>query len=82
MHYINSIIIAEAPPPPLQIPAAPIFPLFCFRILISVTIILDPELPRGCPNDTAPPFTLTLFGSKPNILIFANPTTENASFNS
>ena len=60
-----SITIALAPPPPLQIAAAPYFALFCLRTLINVTIILEPELPRGCPKETAPPFTLTLESSKP-----------------
>ena len=30
-------MIAEAPPPPLQIPAAPSLPPFCFNTLINVT---------------------------------------------
>jgi hypothetical protein len=64
--YIFSTTIAEAPPPPLQIPAAPYFPLFCLSTLIRVTIILDPLLPKGCPKETAPPFTSTLDGSNPN----------------
>ena len=59
------MIIAEAPPPPLHIPAPPILPPFCFNTLISVTIILDPEFPRGCPIDTAPPLTSTFSGSNP-----------------
>jgi hypothetical protein len=42
-----SMIIAEAPPPPLQIPAPPIFPPFCFNTLISVTMTRDPEFPSG-----------------------------------
>ena len=61
-----SITIAEAPPPPLQIPAAPYFPLFCFKTLINVTMILDPLLPKGCPSATAPPLTSTLDGSRPS----------------
>ncbi len=43
---------------------------------MSVTIILTPELPNGCPNETAPPFTFTLDSSKPKILLLAKPTTE------
>src|SRR5690606_36603269 len=77
-----SITIADAPPPPLQIAAAPRFALFCSNTLISVTMILAPEHPRGCPSDTAPPFTFTLDASKPNIFELANPTTEKASLNS
>ena len=80
--YIFSITIADAPPPPLQIAAAPILALFCSRTLINVTIILAPEQPRGCTNDTAPPLTLTLSLFNPSIFEFAKPTTENASLNS
>ncbi len=47
-----------------------------------MTIILDPELPSGCPNATAPPFTFTLDASNPKILLLARPTTEKASLNS
>jgi hypothetical protein len=32
------------------------------------------------PKATAPPFTFTLFGSRPNFLILANTTTLKASF--
>ena len=80
--YALSITIAEAPPPPLQIAAAPNFALFCARTLIKVTIILAPEHPSGWPNETAPPFTFTLSLSNPKILAFAKPTTEKASLNS
>ena len=80
--YIASITIADAPPPPLQIPATPILPFFCFKILISVTTILDPEDPRGCPKDTAPPLTLTISGLISNNFMLAKPTTENASLSS
>lgn len=34
---------AEAPPPPLQMEATPIFPLFCFKTFIKVTMIRAPE---------------------------------------
>jgi hypothetical protein len=74
--------MADAPPPPLQIAAAPIFPLFCCKTLIKVTTILAPEQPNGCPKDTAPPFTFIFSLDKPNIFAFAIPTTENASLNS
>jgi len=47
-----------------------------------VTTILAPEQPRGCPNETAPPLTLTLSFDKPNIFALAKPTTEKASLNS
>lgn len=44
---IFSITIALAPPPPLQIPAAPYFALFAFNTLINVTMILAPLAPNG-----------------------------------
>jgi hypothetical protein len=47
--------MAEAPPPPLQIAAHPIFPFFSLRTLIRERIILFPEAPIGCPRATAPP---------------------------
>src|SRR5690606_6805026 len=81
-YCIFSITIADAPPPPLQIAAAPYLPPFCFSTFIRVTMILEPELPSGCPNETAPPFTFTLAESRPRILLFASPTTEKASLNS
>jgi hypothetical protein len=40
--YILSITIADAPPPPLQIAAAPVLALFC-SIHLGVTMILAPE---------------------------------------
>ena len=43
---------------------------------MSVTTILEPELLKGCPKDTAPPFTLTFFESNSKILVLASPTTE------
>ena len=42
-----SITIALAPPPPLQIPAAPYFALLAFNTLINVTMILAPLAPSG-----------------------------------
>ena len=74
--------MAEAPPPPLHIPAAPIVLLFFFNVFKSVTRIRAPEQPRGCPNETAPPLTLTFSISIPNFLILAIPTTEKASLSS
>ncbi|MNE71887.1 hypothetical protein D3C80_1677930 [compost metagenome] len=66
----------------MQIAAAPVFPLFCSKTFSKVTIIRAPEAPRGCPKETAPPFTFTLSLSRFNIFALANPTTENASLNS
>ena len=74
--------IALALPPPLQIAAAPMSPLFCLSTCNNVTTILAPEAPKGCPMDTAPPLILTLEGSRFNNLLLTNPTTENASFSS
>ena len=74
--------IADAPPPPLQIAAAPILALCCFKIEVNAMTILAQETPKGCPRDTAPPFTFTFLSLRPKIFIFAKPTTENASFNS
>ena len=45
--------MAEAPPPPLQILAIPICPFFYFKTLRSVTMILAPLHPRGCPKATS-----------------------------
>lgn len=74
--------MAEAPPPPLQIPAAPYLALFCFKTFSSVIIILAPLQPKGWPMETAPPFTFTLAGSNFMRLLFSIPTTAKASFNS
>ena len=74
--------MALAPPPPLQIPAAPILALFCFKIDVSAMMILAPDTPKGCPSETAQPLTFTRSFLIFNIFIFASPTTENASFNS
>ena len=48
----TSTTIAEAPPPPLQMPATPIRPPRCLRIATSAPIIRAPEAPIGWP--TAP----------------------------
>ena len=72
-------MIADAPPPPLQIPAAPIVPFLCLSIFVNVTRILAPEHPRGCPSETAPPLTFTFVLSIFNFLIFAIQPTEKAS---
>src|SRR5256885_882289 len=46
----NSTRMALAPPPPLQIPAHPIFPFVRLSTPNSVTTILAPLPPKGCPN--------------------------------
>jgi hypothetical protein len=64
MAYSLSSTIAEAPPPPLQIPATPMLALFCFKTFANVIVILAPDAPSGCPKATAPPFTFTFVGIK------------------
>lgn len=54
-YYMILMTMALAPPPPLQIPAAPVLPPFCFSTLIRVTMILAPLHPSGWPSETAPP---------------------------
>ena len=50
---------AEAPPPPLQMPAAPLVKPRSLRAWINVTTTREPLEPSGCPNATAPPWMLT-----------------------
>ena len=76
------MIMALAPPPPLQMPAAPIFALCCLKMDVRAITILAPDTPSGCPKETAPPLTLTFSLVKLRIFIFAKPTTEKASFSS
>ena len=71
--------MAEAPPPPLQIPATPIEPCFLVKTVFKVAMIRAPEAPNGCPRATAPPSTFTFSGSSPRVLLFAMATTEKAS---
>jgi hypothetical protein len=47
LYCSDSITMAEAPPPPLQIPAHPILPFFSFSTLRRVVVILAPEAPRA-----------------------------------
>ncbi len=47
-----STTMAAAPPPPLQIPAIPFSP--GFRLWTRWPRILAPDMPIGCPSDTAP----------------------------
>lgn len=47
--------IAEAPPPPLQIAAAPYLASLFFKTEVSVVMIRAPEQPKGWPMATAPP---------------------------
>lgn len=71
------MMIAEAPPPPLQIPAMP----FCpgFKLCTRCPVILAPDIPIGCPSETAPPWTLTMEGSSSMSLMLARTTTLKAS---
>mmetsp|Transcript_49442 Transcript_49442/g.128977 ORF Transcript_49442/g.128977 Transcript_49442/m.128977 type:complete len:283 (+) Transcript_49442:339-1187(+) len=75
----RSITIALAPPPPLQMPAAPTLPPFCWSTWSSVTTIRAPLAPIGCPRATAPPLTLTFSGSRLSSRLLATETTEKAS---
>jgi len=50
-----SRIIAEAPPPPLQILAIPRVASLVRRTFKRLVIIRVPEAPMGCPKATAPP---------------------------
>ena len=70
---------ADAPPPPLQIPATPIFPLCCLKTPSNVTTILAPEAPNGWPIATAPPWTLIFSDEISRSFWFANATTLKAS---
>ena len=51
----TSTAIAVASPPPMQRLATPRVLLYFLRADISVTIILVPDAPTGCPNAQAPP---------------------------
>jgi len=72
-------MIAEAPPPPLQMLAIPNYPLFLFKTFIKLIITLEPLIPIGCPRATAPPCKLTFDGSKSNNFMFARATAAKAS---
>ena len=48
----------------------------------SVTTMRAPEQPTGCPSAIAPPFTLTLAGSRPSSLMQGRAWAANASFSS
>ena len=71
-------MMAEAPPPPLQMPAAPSRAPFCLSTESRVTTMRAPLQPIGWPMETAPPLTLTLAGSRPSSWLLASETTENA----
>ena len=73
---------AAASPPPMQSVANPSFFFFCFMAEISVTNILAPEAPIGCPIDTAPPCTFTFSWGILCSRIAANVTFANASLTS
>ena len=50
--YNLSIMIAEAPPPPLQMPAIPFSPWS--RLCTKWPTIRAPDIPIGWPRETAP----------------------------
>ena len=70
---------AEAPPPPLQIPAAPYLVFVRARWCASVVTILAPEHPIGCPSDTAPPRGLSFSFLMLSFLLLMSATTLKAS---
>lgn len=74
-----SITIAEAPPPPLQMPAHPILPFFSLSTPRRVVVILAPLAPRAWPMATAPPCRLTLSSLKLSSFMLASATTLKAS---
>jgi len=73
------MMIAEAPPPPLQMEAIPYLALCFLSTLIKVNTILFPLTPIGWPKAQAPPKTLILYGSIPKSFAFAIGTEANAS---
>ena len=69
-------------PPPIHKVASPFFAfLFCISCK-SVTNILAPEAPIGCPKAIAPPFTLTFSFGNPKSFITARLCAANASLDS
>ncbi len=54
-NQINSMATAVPSPPPIHSEATPRFSPRCFRALIRVTMIREPEEPIGCPRAQAPP---------------------------
>lgn len=70
LHHSSSastiwMTIPLAAPPPLHIAAQPYSPFLSW--CRSVTRMREPELPRACPREMAPPRGLTLAFSKPRI---------------
>mmetsp|Transcript_17124 Transcript_17124/g.46356 ORF Transcript_17124/g.46356 Transcript_17124/m.46356 type:complete len:235 (-) Transcript_17124:610-1314(-) len=76
---MRSTTTADAPPPPLQMLATPKRPSTWSSAERSVTRILMPDAPIGCPMATAPPNMFTLAGSSPRMRLLATDTTEKAS---
>lgn len=81
-----SIITEVPPPPPLQMPAIPYFPEFCFSTDSRDKTILEPDIlhynfsyPTGWPKATAPPFTLIFSIPMSKSFIFASTVTAKAS---
>lgn len=72
-------MMAEAPPPPLQMDAMPMLPFLVLNTLIRERMIRAPEQPTGWPSATAPPCTFTLLGSISRIFMFARGTAAKAS---
>lgn len=72
------MIMAVAPPPPLQMLASPYLACFSLRVVMRLWTILAPLTPIGCPIATAPPRILTFYLLIPSIFIMAIGTIENA----
>mmetsp|Transcript_38220 Transcript_38220/g.80079 ORF Transcript_38220/g.80079 Transcript_38220/m.80079 type:complete len:238 (+) Transcript_38220:28-741(+) len=70
--------MAEAPPPPLQMAAAPMRLSRRMRLCRRVHTMRAPEQPMGCPSASAPPVTSTFAGSSLSRRMLAIDTTENA----
>ena len=72
------MIMAVAPPPPLQTPANPYFPPLLFMTVIRLWRILEALMPMGWPRATAPPWTLTLVSEISSSFMLARQTEEKA----
>lgn len=49
-------------PPPMHREATPLLPPSLWRACNRVTSTLQPDMPRGCPREMAPPLTFTYGG--------------------
>mmetsp|Transcript_56490 Transcript_56490/g.148926 ORF Transcript_56490/g.148926 Transcript_56490/m.148926 type:complete len:237 (+) Transcript_56490:247-957(+) len=79
---MRSMTMADAPPPPLQMAAAPMLLSRRMRLWMSVTMMRAPEQPMGWPSASAPPDTSTLAGSRLSLRMLDSDTTAKAWFSS